>query len=293
MSKILVSGASGHLGRLVIQNLLESGKVAPADIVAGSRDTTKLADLAAKGVETRRVDFDDANLAAAFSGIDRLLVISTDVLDRPGHRIGQHRAAVAAAKAAGVGRIYYTSMINPETSLVSFAPDHAGTEQAIRESGLAYTIFRNAWYMENLFMSLPHALASGSWYTSAGKGRNAHAARADIAGAIAGALVSEASANAVYNLTGPATLTTDEIAALMREVTGKPLAVVHLTDEQLAGGMKAAGVPEPFIPVLVSFEANTRESGFDVATKDIETLSGKAPQDLKSFLVTNKAALLG
>ncbi|MCO6178665.1 SDR family oxidoreductase [Ciceribacter sp. RN22] len=293
MSKILVSGASGHLGRLVIQNLLESGKVAPTDIVAGSRDTTKLADLAAKGVETRRVDFDDANLAAAFSGIDRLLVISTDVLDRPGHRIGQHRAAVAAAKAAGVGRIYYTSMINPETSLVSFAPDHAGTEQAIRESGLAYTIFRNAWYMENLFMSLPHALASGSWYTSAGKGRNAHAARADIAGAIAGALVSEASANAVYNLTGPAALTTDEIAALVREVTGKSLAVVHLTDEQLAGGMKAAGVPEPFVPVLVSFDANAREGGFDVATKDIETLSGKASQDLKSFLVTNKTALIG
>ncbi|MFC3164393.1 SDR family oxidoreductase [Ciceribacter thiooxidans] len=293
MSKILVSGASGHLGRLVIQSLLESGKVAPADIVAGSRDTAKLADLAAKGVETRRVDFDDANLAAAFAGIDRLLIISTDTLDRPGHRLSQHRAAVAAAKAAGVGRISYTSMINPETSLVSFAPDHAGTEQAIRDSGLAYTIFRNAWYMENLFMSLPQALASGSWYTSAGKGRNAHAARADIARAIAGALVSEASGNAVYNLTGPAALSTDEIAALVREATGKPLAVVNLTDEQLAGGMKAAGVPEPFIPTFVSFDANTREGGFDVATRDIEKLSGRAPEDLESFLTANKAALLG
>lgn len=293
MSKILVSGASGHLGRLVIQSLLESGKVAPADIVAGSRDTAKLADLAAKGVETRRVDFDDANLAAAFAGIERLLIISTDTLDRPGHRLSQHRAAVAAAKAAGVGRISYTSMINPETSLVSFAPDHAGTEQAIRDSGLAYTIFRNAWYMENLFMSLPQALASGSWYTSAGKGRNAHAARGDIARAIAGALVSEASGNAVYNLTGPAALSTDEIAALVREATGKPLAVVNLTDEQLAGGMKAAGVPEPFIPTFVSFDANTREGGFDVATRDIEKLSGRAPQDLESFLTANKAALLG
>lgn len=291
MSKILVSGASGHLGRLVLQNLLDTGKVAPSDIVAGSRDTAKLADLAAKGIETRRVDFDDANLAAAFSGIDRLLIISTDVLDRPGHRIGQHRAAVAAAKAAGVGRIYYTSMINPETSLVSFAPDHAGTEQAIRDSGLAYTIFRNAWYMENLFMSLPQALASGSWYTSAGKGRNAHAARADIARAMAGALVSEASGNAVYNLTGPTAFTTDEIAALVREATGKPLAVVNLTDEQLAGGMKAAGVPEPFIPTFVSFDTNIREGGFDVATNDIEMLSGRAPQDLKSFLTANKALL--
>ncbi|HLP66544.1 MAG TPA: SDR family oxidoreductase [Rhizobium sp.] len=291
MSKILVSGASGHLGRLVIQSLLESGKVAPADIVAGSRDTAKLADLAAKGVETRRVDFDDANLAAAFAGIDRLLIISTDTLDRPGHRLSQHRAAVAAAKAAGVGRISYTSMINPETSLVSFAPDHAGTEQAIRDSGLAYTIFRNAWYMENLFMSLPQALASGSWYTSAGKGRNAHAARADIARAIAGALVSEASGNAVYNLTGPTALSTDEIATLAREAAGKPLAVVNLTDEQLAGGMKAADVPEPFIPTFVSFDTNIREGGFDVATKDIEMLSGRAPQDLKSFLTANKALL--
>ncbi|MHA7968714.1 SDR family oxidoreductase [Rhizobium sp. CAU 1783] len=292
MSKILVTGASGHLGRLVIQSLLDDQKVSPSDIVAASRDTAKLADLAAKGVDTRRADFDDASsLASAFAGIDRLLIISTDALDRPGRRLEQHSVAVAAAKAAGVGRIFYTSLPKVETSLVSFAPDHAGTEQAIKDSGIPYTFFRNGWYMENLFMSVPQALGSGHWYSSAANGRNAYVARADIAAAIAGGLVKQETGNAVYTLTGTVALSTEEIAALVSQVTGKPLSVVHLDDEQLAGGMKGAGVPEFLIPMLISFEANARAGGFDIVTDDVKSLSGKTPRDMKSFLEANKAAL--
>lgn len=292
MSKILVTGAAGHLGRLVIKHLIESQNVSPSDIVAGSRDTAKLADLAAQGVGTRRVDFDDkASLETAFSGIDRLLIVSTDELGAPGKRLAQHSAAVAAATAAGVGRVFYTSMPQPEDSEVTFRGDHLGTEQAIKASGLAYTIFRNGWYMENLFMSLPQALASGQWYTSAGEGRIAHIAREDIARAIAAGLAKPADGNAIYTLTGEKAYTTEEIAAVVREVTGKPLAVVNLTDAQLSEGMAAAGVPAPFIPTIVSFDANTREGKIAMATADAETLSGVKRMSLKAFLEANKAAL--
>lgn len=292
MTKTLITGASGHLGRLVIDALLTEQGVSPASLIAASRDPARLADLAARGIETRRADFDDAaSLATAFAGVDRLLIISTDALDRPGRRLEQHSAAIAAAKAAGVGRIFYTSMPNAETSLVSFAPDHAGSEAALRDSGVPHTIFRNGWYMENLFMALPQALASGQWFTSAGAGRNAYVARADIAAAIAGGLAKPVAGNVTYTLTGPQAWSTDDIAALAREITGKPLSVVHLTDDQLAAGMAAAGVPDFLVPMLISFEANTRAGGFDLVTGDVQALSGKAPGGLQPFLAANRAAL--
>jgi NAD(P)H dehydrogenase (quinone) len=143
-----------------------------------------------------------------------VIIISTDALDGEGTRLRQHLAAVAAAKSAGVGRIFYTSMPNPGESKVSFAPDHLKTEEAIKASGLAYTIFRNGWYMENLFMALPPALASGQWFSSAGTGKIAHIARDDIARAIAAGLAAPVPENVTYTLTGPVAYTTDEIAAM-------------------------------------------------------------------------------
>ncbi|TIL79124.1 MAG: SDR family NAD(P)-dependent oxidoreductase, partial [Mesorhizobium sp.] len=127
--------------------------------------------------------FDDtASLVEAFKGADRILIVSTGELDLGGKRLKQHENAVAAARQAGVSHLLYTSMPNPEPgSPVLFAGDHYGTEQAIKASGIAYTIFRNGWYQENLFMSLPHAIASGHWYTSAADGRIAHGARDDMA----------------------------------------------------------------------------------------------------------------
>lgn len=294
MSKILVTGASGQLGRLVIAALLDDQGIPAADIIAASRDPGRLADLAARGIETRRADFDDpASLPAAFAGVDRLLIISTDALDRPGRRLEQHSAAIAAARAAGVGRLFYTSMPRAEANLVSFAPEHAGTEVAMRDSGLPHTIFRNGWYMENLFMALPQALASGQWFSSAGAGRNAYVARADIAAAIAAGLARPVAGNVTYTLTGTQAHTTEEIAALAAAATGKPLAVVPLTDDQLAAGMVAAGVPEFLVPMLISFEANTRAGGFDLVTGDVAALSGRQPRGLAEFLTAQRAALLG
>lgn len=293
MSKILVTGASGHLGRLVVHHLLETEKVAPGSIVAGSRDPAKLADLAAKGIETRTVDFDAANLADAFAGIDRLLIVSTDALDTPDKRYIQHKAAIAAAAKAGVKRLFYTSMPAPETSAVTFAWQHRDTEAAVKATGIPYTIFRNGWYMENLFHSLPNALKSGQWYNAAGDGVIAHIARDDIARAIAAGLVSEQGDSRTYTLTGDTARTTAEIAALAAKATGKPLAVVNLTDEQLAGGMKAAGVPDFMIPTLVSFDTNTQRGHIAMVTGDFAKLTGRTPQSLDAFLAASKDALLG
>ena len=288
MTTFLVTGANGKLGRHVTQLLL-SAKA--GTVIAASRDPSKLADLAAKGAQTRRADFDDpASLAEAFKGVDRLLLISTDGM-APGQRLAQHAAAIAAAKTAGVGHVIYTSMPKPETSAVSFASDHLGTENTLKASGLAYTILRNSWYQENLFLALPPALKSGQWYSSAGDGKIPHIAHADCARAAAAALI-QAPVNETFTLTGPERLTTQQIAALASAATGKPLAVIELTDEQLAEGMKHAGVPAGLIPMLVSFDTNTRQSGFDVLTNDVETLTGQKPTTLQAFFAANAQALL-
>jgi NAD(P)H dehydrogenase (quinone) len=293
---LLVTGASGQLGRSVINHLLDSLKVPPQRVIATTRNPQNLADLAARGVTVRAADFDNTqSLEAAFKGADRVLIISTGELDLlHGKRLRQHENAVAAAKKAGVSHLLYTSMPTPEpVSPILFANDHYGTEQAIKESGIAYTIFRNGWYQENLFMALPQAIASGHWYTSAGDGRIAHGARDDMAAAIAAGLATASNESRIYTLTGPQAYTVAEIASLVTEVTGKPLNVVPVSDEALTEGVKAAGVPEDFARIIVSFDANTRAGRIAMVTDAVETLSGRKSKTLKQFLEANKAALAG
>lgn len=292
---LLVTGASGQLGRSVINHLLDTFKVPAARIIATTRTPANLADLAARGVDVREADFDDhASLAKAFKGAGQVLVISTNELAIQGKRREQQLAAVAAAKQAGVARLLYTSLPNPEPgSSIVFAPDHYDTEQAIKATGIPYTILRNSWYDENLFMSLPQTLASGHWYTSAGDGRISYCARDDMAAAIAGALASGAKESTTYTLTGPKAYTVAEVAALVTEVTGKPIQVVQLSDDALTEGMKAAGLPEPIARLLVSFDAATRVGGLGMVTDSVEKLSGRKSVSLKQFLETNKAKLAG
>ncbi|MDF8355010.1 SDR family oxidoreductase [Ensifer adhaerens] len=288
---LLVTGATGQLGKLVLDQLLASG-IAPARIIATSRDTAKLADYIARGVQARVADFDDpASLDQAFAGADRILIISTDALDQPGKRLKQHLAAVAAAEKAGAKHIVYTSMPSPETSVIPFAPDHLGTENAIKATGIPYTILRNGWYMENLFMALPHALETGQWYSSSGEGRLAHIARGDAAKAAAAALAASTSESHTYTLTGGELRSTDEIAALVAKATGKSLNVVHISDEALAGGLKSAGLPDFLIPIVVSFDANTRGGHIDMVTGDVTALTGATPVTLAAFLEASKARL--
>ncbi len=284
--RLMVSGAGGHLGRRVVELLLEKGQ----DVVAGSRDTGRIAELGARGVELRRVDFaDPALLPQAFAGIDRLLIISTDVLDE--NRVRLHANAVAAAAAAGVGRIVYTSMANPEPgSPIPFAPDHYRTEQAIRASGVPHTILRNTWYTENLLQSLPQVVASGRWVTAAGEGRVAHVTREDCAQAAAGALAA-ADAKGVLTVTGPEALTTAELAAIATDVTGRPVAVVDVGDAEYAAGLRAAQLPEPVVQLIVAFDVNTRAGRIGDVTDAVEALAGRKPQSVRDFLAANRAAL--
>jgi NAD(P)H dehydrogenase (quinone) len=289
MPKILISGASGKLGSLVIKHLLASSGMAPGDIIAASRDPSKLTDLAAKGIETRKVDFTDAStLDSAFQGVDRLLVISTDAI---GARIEQHKAAIEAAKKAGVSRIFYTSMFNPKTSKVIFAPEHAASEEAIETSGLAYTIFRNGWYMENLFTSLDGALASGRWYSSSADGRITYIAREDLARAMAAAIANPVADNIIYSLGGETGYTKAEIAALVTEISGRPLEVINITDEQLESGLTAAGVPANFVPLIVSVDAAVRAGDLAINTGEAAKLSATPLISLRAFFEANKAAL--
>ncbi|MDR9781683.1 SDR family oxidoreductase [Rhizobium sp. 268] len=289
---ILVTGAAGQLGQRVIHHLIETYKVAPGQIIAATRNPEKLAELANRGVITRKADFDDAaGLEKAFAGVDRLLIISTDALDTPGKRLAQHKAAVAAAAKAGVKHIAYTSMPAPDDSLVTFAPDHLGSENAIKASGLAYTIIRDAWYHDNYLHSMPHNLQGGKWYSATGDGKVSTISRDDCALAIAAVLASGTSDSATYTLTGAVSLDNRQIAGIAAEAAGKPLEVVDVNDEQLGQGMRGAGLPGFVADMLVSADANIRAGKFDIVTEDFTKLTGKQPQSLKDFFVAHKAAL--
>ncbi|MFM0593801.1 MULTISPECIES: NmrA family NAD(P)-binding protein [Paraburkholderia] len=290
---IFVTGASGQLGQLVVKHLLARG-VAHSRIIAGTRSPEKLADLAAAGIEVRKTDFEDPkSLTEAFKGAGTVLIISTDALDGADTRLKQHRNAVSAAVAAGVERLAYTSQPNPDSSLLTFAPDHLETERTIKAIGLPHVIFRNGWYRENLLRSLPNALKSGQWHSATEGGRTSYVAREEIAEAIAAALATSTPHSRIYTLTGPEALSNEEIAELARRATGKPLAVVHVTDQQLATGLKAAGVPDGFISVLVSIEAEIRAGNLSIVTDHLESLIGRAPKRLADYLEEAKSSYAG
>ena len=276
-SPLLVTGAAGNLGRIAVEELLARGATR---VIAGSRDPAKLADLAARGVEARRIDFDDpASLAAGFAGVERVLIISTG-------DIGE------AAKAAGVKHIVYTSApaARPDAD-AGLNPEHFWTEVAIAASGLDFTILRNHMYAENNLMDLPQAAASGQLFGLIGDRGTAYVTRADAARTAAGALLS-AEGKTVEDVTGPAPVTNTERATLVSELTGKPVALIPLAPADLKGGMVAAGLPEGFAEVLVAFQRDAVSGHHGVVTDVVERYSGRAPQALADFLKHNSAALM-
>jgi NAD(P)H dehydrogenase (quinone) len=291
---ILVSGASGQLGRAVINHLLSNYNTPATQIIALSRDPSKLSDLAAKGVVVRKADFAaPTDLAAAFKGASRALIISTSSLE-PGARQGEHAAAVKAAEAAGVGHLVYTSMPNPETSAVLFAPDHLNTEKAIAASKIqSWTVLRNNWYFENLFMSLPNAFRSGTQYTAAAQGKTPYIARDDLARAAAAVLASQSTGKKTYTLTGAKAYTTDEIATIVSDASGKSLNVVHVPVAGLVQGMIRAGLPEGMARVFASFDDNTAKGLLMPMTGDYKALTGQDPQALEPWIKANAKALAG
>ncbi|GLW38864.1 NAD(P)-dependent oxidoreductase [Pectobacterium carotovorum subsp. carotovorum] len=290
--KILVTGASGHLGRLVVQHLLDGGI---RGIVAASRNPESLAEFTAKGVEVRQADFDDpAILDLAFAGVDRVLIISApDTPNDPPRRLRQHLAAVDAAIKAGVGHIVYTSMLHPEPgSPIAFAHDHYETEQAIEKSGIAFTILRPCWYTDSVFMWLPQVLKSNVWHTAAGDGRTAYVWRDDLARTAAAALKDTGLESRRLDVTGPEALTSSEIAEVVNDVLGSSVELALLGEAERKKELEGVGLPPVVADLFVSFEINTRQGRLNVISDTVGRLTGEPPRSLRQYLSENRDALV-
>ncbi len=285
----IVTGASGQLGRQVIDNLIAAGA---SPIIAVSRSPEKLADLADKGVEARKGDFNDpASLSAAFAGGKRLLIISTDDLE-PGKRLEAHKNAVAAATKEGISHIVYTSLTNPvEESPITFSKDHSHTEALIKDTNASYTILRNNLYTDLVLMGGGQSIGMGQHFAAAAEGTTGYVTRADCARAAAAALMQE-TGSSVLDITGPAALSQGDIAAILSEISGKDVPYIPISTDDLVQAMIGAGLPEFMAKVFASFDEAMAKDYLSVATGDLEKLTGQAGQSVRDFLIANKAALL-
>lgn len=289
-STLLVTGASGHLGRRVVELLLEAQA---GNIIATTRTPDKLAEFSQRGVTVRHADFDDpASLAEAFKGADRLLLISTDAVGVPGKRLNQHRNAIKAAEEAGVKHVVYTSLINPgPDSPVLLAPDHHGTETALEESKLGWTVLRENIYTEVLLGGLIQAVQLGGLYNAAANGKAAYITREDCARAAAAALTSSFEGRRTLDITGPEALSQTELAALASQISGKEIPYVPLELEALIQNMVNAGLPRPVAEIYASFDTAIAQGKFSAVTNAVEELTGRKPISISEFLEANRQAL--
>ncbi|MEW2328658.1 SDR family oxidoreductase [Micromonospora chersina] len=271
---IVVTGATGHLGRLIVEALLDRG--VPADqIVALGRDVDRLAGLAERGVVTQRADYDDpGSLQAAFAGAEKLMFVSGSEV---GKRLVQHGNVVTAAKEAGVGLVVYTSIANADTSSLVLAAEHRATEQLIRDSGLPYVFLRNSWYLENYTGQLPTYLQHGV-AGAAGDGRVSAATRADYAAAAATVLTAEGQAGKVYEL-GGAAFTLTELAAEISRQSGGTVSYLDLPVDKYTELLVAAGLPEGYAAVLADGDRGLAQGELEVGD-DLATLLGRTPTTL-------------
>ncbi|MGV3526999.1 MAG: SDR family oxidoreductase [Candidatus Sericytochromatia bacterium] len=284
---LLITGAGGQLGQLVLEALLKTA-THPA-LVATTRQPDKLAAFAQRGVSVRAADFNQPEtLSAAFAGATRMLLISTDAV---GARVEQHRQAIQAAVAAGVQHIVYTSWPHADSSPALVAPDHAATEQILRESGVSYTILRNHLYSENLLGSLKSALATGVLAGSTGGGKAAYVTRQDCANAAAAVLLAPAAASCVLDISGPKAYTQAEIAQLASELTGQPIQAIDLPDAEYRQALVGAGLPEFVADLLLSFDQAIRKGDAAEVSSSVQDLTGQAPEDLAGFLRAHLDAL--
>jgi len=270
MTTYAVTGATGQLGRLVLDELML--KVAPADIVALARDPGKLADYASKGVVVRQADYDDpASLKAALKDVDRVLLISGNAV---GERKRQHGNVIDAAKAADVSYIAYTSILKGDRSKLQLAPEHVATEKLLADSGLNYDILRNGWYSENYTMGVGQSLESGVILGAAGNGKISSASRADFAAAAASALV-DGKGGDIYELAGDESWTMEEFAAELSRQSGKPVEYKDIGEAEYAKVLEGAGLPPPVAAMLASTSALTAEGELHDEGKDLSKLSGR------------------
>jgi NAD(P)H dehydrogenase (quinone) len=274
----VITGATGHLGRLVTEELLRRG-VPAGDITATGRDITKVKDLADRDIRVLTIDYDDpASLDAAFRGADRILLISAS---EPGRRARQHENAIDAAARAGAGLLAYTSIANAGTTTMRLAAEHQATEAALRASGLTYVLLRNSWYLENYTAQVPAILQRGSLAGSAGDGRVSAATRADYAAAAAAVLTSDGQESRAYELGGDEAFTLAELAAEIGAQAGQPVSYLDLPEDEYARLLAGAGLPEAAAVTLADADRGLARGDLFVDSGHLRQLIGRPATTLR------------
>lgn len=267
----IVTGATGKLGRHVIEGLL--AKVPANQVVAAVRDPAKAADLAARGVQVRRADYSKPEtLEGAFAGAEKVLLISSSEV---GQRAAQHQAVVNAARKAGARFIAYTSILRADSSRMLLAGEHKATEEFIRASGVPFVFLRDGWYLENYTENLAPALAHGALLGSAGEGRIAAATRTDYAAAAVAVLTGSGHENKVYELAGDIAFTMAELAAEVSRQVGRTIVYKDLPPEQYQGVLVGAGVPSVFAEVLADSDLGAARGELNDTSGDLRRLIGR------------------
>lgn len=280
--KIGVTGATGQLGRLVVEKLKQ--KVSAETIVALVRNPEKAIDL---GVDARPFDYTKAEtLVLSLQGVDKLLLISGNEL---GQRLPQHVAVIEAAKQAGVKHLFYTSILHADSSPLSLAVEHAATEKAIKESGLTYTILRNGWYTENYTGSAKGAIGAGAFIGNAGDGKIASAARVDYAEAAAVVLVGAGHEGKTYELAGDEAYTLTELAAEISKQSGKTIPYSNLAEAEYAAILKSFGLPDGLAEMLADSDTGASKGGLFDDSKVLSKLIGR-PTTLLAKVVADALA---
>jgi NAD(P)H dehydrogenase (quinone) len=279
---IVVTGASGKLGRLVVKQLLKRAPEQP--IVAAARHLENVADLTALGAEARVLDYErPETIATAFRGATRVLLVSSNAL---GQRVRQHRAVVDAAVSAGVSFIAYTSVLRAPTSVLGLAAEHKATEEYIAASKIPYALLRNGWYTENYTENLAVPLANGAFLGCAGNGRIAHASRVDYAEAAAIVLAEGRQGAATYELAGDERLTMSELANVVGEWAKKPIGYVNVSPEKHREVLLGAGLPQAFADLLVDSDQGIERGELDDTTGELHALLRRPTLSLRQVLET-------
>ena len=285
---IVVTGATGQLGRLVIESLLQRG-VPAGQITATGRAVERLADFAARGVQVRAMDYDDAaTVTDALRGATKVLLISGSEV---GRRVQQHRAVIDAAVAEGVGLIAYTSIANAESTGMKLAAEHQATEVLLEQSGLPYVLLRNGWYLENYTEQLQGTLAQGAFAGSAGEGRVSAAARADYAEAAAAALLADGQAGKVYELGGDEAFSMAELAGEITAASRQPIAYQDLPAIDYAAMLAGFGVPSDFADILADSDLGIARGDLHVSSTDLSQLIGRPTTAMPAAVGAAVAAL--
>jgi len=272
---IVVTGATGQLGRLTVEALLRRG-IAAGDIIATGRDIAGIKDLADRGVTVRRADFADTDgLAEAFAGADRLLLISASV--PVGERVANHRRVIDAAVSAGVSLVAYTSTTHADTATTILGATHRETEAYLRDRRIPSVLLRNGWYLENYTSQLPQILRNGALVGAAGEGRISAASRADYAEAAAVVLTAEGHTGAVYELGGDESFTLTELAAAISAASGKRVTYTDLPVPDLAQALAAAGLPTELAEVLADADRGMSRGEMYTDSGDLRRLTGRPP----------------